>query len=123
MRVAELREATAAGQKKAAEEGRKKELEEHKRALLRQEERSKEESLKAAQQMPRLRALLVGVQNYASPKLEKLSFTAKDARDLSNLLLAQETRAYRKVELKLLQDATRAQLLQGLQWLERDSEE
>jgi WD40 repeat protein len=73
--------------------------------------------------LPRLRALFVGVNDYASPKLTKLRFAAKDATDLAAFFKAQEGKSYVKVETKTLPDASRIAVLNGLEWLERESEE
>ena len=73
--------------------------------------------------LPRLRALFVGVNEYASPKLSKLRFAAKDATDLAAFFRTQAGRSYHKVELRALPDATRVGVLNGLEWLERESEE
>ena len=73
--------------------------------------------------LPRLRALLVGVNQYASPRLAKLDFAAKDATDLAAFFMAQEHKSYSKVELKALRDAKRLEVLDGLEWLEKGSEE
>jgi hypothetical protein len=71
---------------------------------------------------PRLRALFVGVSNYKLENL-KLGFAAKDATDLAAFFKSQEGKAYRKVETRLLANADRAAVLDGLDWLERGSEE
>ena len=71
---------------------------------------------------PRLRALFIGVSNYKLEHL-KLEFAAKDATDLAAYFQSQEGKAYRKVEARLLADADRAAVLEGLDWLESGSEE
>src|SRR5262249_39680267 len=48
--------------------------------------------------LPRLRALFVGVNDYASPRLGKLRFAAKDATDLEAFFKTQVGRSYSKVE-------------------------
>jgi uncharacterized caspase-like protein len=73
--------------------------------------------------LPRLRALYVGVNAYTSPKLGKLSYASKDASDLATFFQAQQPKSYSKVEGKLLADAKRADVLDGLDWLEKGSEE
>jgi hypothetical protein len=73
--------------------------------------------------LPRLRALFVGVNAYTSPKLSKLAFAAKDATDLAAFFTAQEGKSYSRVETKILSDAKRADTLEGLDWLEKGSEE
>src|SRR5262249_40371133 len=73
--------------------------------------------------LPRLRALFVGVNDYASPRLGKLRFAAKDATDLEAFFKTQVGRSYSKVEAKVLTDAKRADVINGLVWLRKDSEE
>jgi WD40 repeat protein len=73
--------------------------------------------------LPRLRALFVGVNAYASPKLTRLRYAAKDAIDLAAFFKGQEGKSYVKVETKALPDAMRIDVLNGLEWLERDSVE
>jgi WD40 repeat protein len=73
--------------------------------------------------LPRLRALFVGVNEYTSPRLTKLSFAAKDAADLAAFFKSQEGKSYSKVEAKALPDAKRLEVLSGLEWLENGSEE
>src|SRR5262249_48658993 len=69
---------------------------------------------------PRLRGLFVGISAY---KLEglRLGFAAKDATDLASFFRTQEGKAYSKVEAKLLANADRAAVLEGLDWLEQGS--
>jgi len=72
--------------------------------------------------LPRLRALFVGVSKYKLPELE-LKLAAKDATDLEAYFRTQEGKAYGKVETRLLANADRADVLDGLDWLEKGSEE
>jgi WD40 repeat protein len=72
--------------------------------------------------LPRLRGLFVGVSDYKLPNL-KLGFAAKDAADLAAYFKTQEGKAYRQVETRLLANADRADVLDGLDWLEKGSEE
>jgi len=67
---------------------------------------------------PNLYVLAIGVSEYANPDL-KLAFAAKDARDFSAAVEAQEGLLYRSVEVKLLVDgeATKDNILDGLEWL------
>jgi WD40 repeat protein len=74
-------------------------------------------------QRPKLRALFVGVNEYTAPDLPKLRFAAKDARDLAAFFKSQEGRSYSKVLTKVLADGKRADVLDGLEWLEKGSEE
>jgi len=68
---------------------------------------------------PKLYALVVGVSDYPDKDL-KLSFAHKDAMDFANALNTQRGGLYRDVKVKLLTDseATRANILEGLSWLE-----
>ncbi|MBR0668590.1 hypothetical protein GXW71_29835 [Roseomonas hellenica] len=73
--------------------------------------------------LPRLNAVLVGVSDYADPEL-RLSYAAKDARDLAEALAAQRDRGlYREVNLRVLTDreATRGGVLDALDWLRRQT--
>jgi WD40 repeat protein len=72
--------------------------------------------------LPRLRGLFVGVSDYKLPEL-RLALAAKDATDLEAYFRTQEGKAYRKVETRVLANADRADVLAGLDWLEKDSEE
>jgi len=71
---------------------------------------------------PELYLLAVGVGSYKEPDF-KLDYPAKDARDFSAALLRQKARLYRDVEVKLLADAdaTRDAVMDGLDWLERQT--
>jgi uncharacterized caspase-like protein len=73
--------------------------------------------------LPHLRALFVGVDGYTAPKLAKLKYAAKDATDLHAFFAAHEGKSYHKVDAKLLTDATRLDVINGLKWLQRGSEE
>ena len=68
----------------------------------------------------RLFLLAVGVSDYRR-EAYKLDYAAKDARDFTSAMLAQDGRAYSKVEVRSLLDreASRAQILDGLLWLKR----
>jgi WD40 repeat protein len=67
-----------------------------------------------------LYALVVGVAKFKDPKINQLSWAAKDARDFAEALNRQ-SRLYRKVEVKLLtdEDADNGAILDGLTWLKR----
>ncbi len=70
--------------------------------------------------LKRLRALFVGVNKYAN--VRELKLANKDAADLAALFKAHEGRSYSKVEAKVLTDATRLDVIDGLEWLEKGSE-
>lgn len=71
---------------------------------------------------PKLYVLSIGVSDYARAEL-RLRFAAKDARDLSEVFLAQQRGLYRSVEAKVLtnQKATKGDILDGLEWLQRQT--
>ena len=72
--------------------------------------------------MPKLYILAIGISNYSNPEL-KLKFAAKDAKDFSQVMLAQDKLLYEKVELKLLidEEATADNIREGLYWLQTET--
>ena len=70
---------------------------------------------------PRLYVLAVGVGQYAHPDIGRLAFAAKDARDFAAAIQRQQGRLYAQVEVRLLTDAqaTRDEVVDGLEWLQR----
>ena len=70
---------------------------------------------------PALYVLAVGVSKYQNQSIQ-LAFAAKDATDFSNVFKLQENQLYRKVEVKLLTDASakRDDILDGLEWIRRE---
>ena len=68
----------------------------------------------------KLYALIVGVSNYADPAMA-LKYAAKDANDFAKALADQKGRYYADVEVRVItdRDVTRANLIEGLQWLEK----
>jgi hypothetical protein len=66
---------------------------------------------------PRLRAVLVGVNDYQSTDISRLVYATKDARDLGAALNAQKGRSFAEVETQVIENADRAQILKGLDWL------
>ena len=71
---------------------------------------------------PKLYVLAVGVGDYSDDGLD-LEFAGKDARDFAAVMQAQAGGLYREVEVKLLVDgeATRDEVVDGLDWLERET--
>ena len=69
---------------------------------------------------PRLYLLSVGVSRYANANYN-LNLAAKDAADFLHTMERQNGQFYRQVDAQLLTDerATRAGILEGLQWLKR----
>jgi hypothetical protein len=73
---------------------------------------------------PTLYLLAVGVGTYSNPAFN-LDLPAKDARDVAASWRAQKGGLYQNVEVKLLTDekATKDAILDGLEWLERQTTE
>jgi WD40 repeat protein len=73
---------------------------------------------------PNLYLLAIGVSKYANPQYN-LALAAKDARDFAGVFNRQAGAFYRNVEARVLNDAqaTRAAILDGLQWLQRITQE
>lgn len=71
---------------------------------------------------PALYVLAVGISNYLLPGIQ-LRYPAKDAVDLAAELKWQEQTLYRSVEARILTDqqATKNNILDGLEWLQRQS--
>jgi hypothetical protein len=70
-------------------------------------------------QKPKLWVLAVGVSAYRDPSVPRLSYADADADAFARMLKAQQGKAYRDVEMKVLTDAqaTRASVLAGLDWI------
>ncbi len=66
--------------------------------------------------------LSIGVSRYPQATFA-LNFAAKDAQDVTTVLRRQQGRLYREVEVKLITDAeaTRDAVLDGLEWLQRQT--
>lgn len=69
---------------------------------------------------PALYILAIGVANYRDSAL-KLQFAAKDAKDFASVLEKQKGKLYRDVVVNLKQDAARADVLEGLEWIEKQT--
>jgi len=69
---------------------------------------------------PKLYVLAIGVSAYQQGKLT-LSYAAQDATDVAKVFQAQTGKLYRQVEVNLMPDATREQVLSGLEWIERET--
>ena len=67
---------------------------------------------------PVLYLLAVGISAYQNPEY-RLNFAAKDARDFATAMEAQKGGLYRDVQVKLLTDAPKDQIEDGLDWLQR----
>jgi uncharacterized caspase-like protein len=73
------------------------------------------------EELKRLRALFIGVNRYAS--VGQLRFANKDATDLAALFKSHEGRSYRKVDTRVITDATRDAVLDGFEWLAKGTDE
>ncbi len=71
---------------------------------------------------PDLYVLAVGVSDYDGQEND-LRYAAKDARDFVRAIRRQEGKIYKRVKIKLLDDrqATREAILDGLDWIERET--
>jgi WD40 repeat protein len=69
---------------------------------------------------PKLYGLFIGISKYQDDRLQ-LGLAAKDAHDLAEALKAQSGKLYGGVETRVLidQEATRGDILDGLEWLEK----
>jgi len=76
----------------------------------------------AADRVRKLHALVVGISDYVDPGMT-LAYAAKDARDFAHALELQKGGYYREVETRVIvdRDATRASLIGGLEWLEKQA--
>jgi len=70
---------------------------------------------------PKLYVLAIGISNYDYKKLT-LRYSAKDAQDFTAFFKSQKDKGlYRDVEVKLLADASKNDILEGLDWIERQT--
>lgn len=71
---------------------------------------------------PKLYILAIGVSNYKDPSL-KLQFAHKDAEDFVKTMRTQKGKLYEDVKVKLLinESATKDEILDGLEWLQRET--
>lgn len=71
---------------------------------------------------PRLYIFAIGVGKFKSSQVSELGLTTKDSQDFVAAMKAQEGKQYRSVTVRLLNDekATRAAVLDGLDWLQRE---
>ncbi|MEN8219003.1 MAG: caspase family protein [Pseudomonadota bacterium] len=71
---------------------------------------------------PTLYVLAVGVGDFDNASVQKLNYAAQDARDLTQLFKAQKNKGlYRDVQIKRLEDANKEEILEGLEWIERQT--
>jgi len=69
---------------------------------------------------PKLYVLAIGVSDYDNKKLQ-LYYSAKDAQDFTDFFKSQKNKGlYREVEIKLLANASKSDILKGLDWIERE---
>lgn len=74
-------------------------------------------------ELPKLFVVAIGVGNYNDPKLPKLRFTCKDAKDFSKAITSKKGLPYEDVQVKILCDneATRADIFEAMEWLKQES--
>lgn len=68
---------------------------------------------------PRLYLLAVGVSDYDNDEYD-LAYAAKDAEDLADTIREQQGRLYRNVEVNAKINASRDEVLAGLEWLNKE---
>jgi WD40 repeat protein len=66
----------------------------------------------------KLYALLVGVTDYTNSAYNNIHLSASDAKSVAAALKAQEGGLYAEVQLRVVDDATRDHVLDGLYWLQ-----
>ncbi|BBM86191.1 caspase family protein [Candidatus Uabimicrobium amorphum] len=83
---------------------------------------SAEKKQKLEKERPDLYILSIGISLYKNPRWQ-LQFAAKDAKDFIDNLQNQKQQVYRSVRVKTIvdSDATRANILDGLEWIKRQS--
>jgi len=71
---------------------------------------------------PKLYVLAIGISNYKDPSL-RLQFAHKDAQEFVKVLESQKGRLYEDIKVKLLTNdmATKDEILDGLEWLQRQT--
>ena len=74
-------------------------------------------------ELPKLFVVAIGVGDYNDPKLPKLRFTCKDAKDFSKAITSKKGLPYEDVQVKILCDneATRADIFESMEWLKQES--
>lgn len=74
-------------------------------------------------ELPKLFVVAIGVGDYNDPKLPKLRFTCKDAKDFSKAITSKKGLPYEDVQVKTLCDneATRADIFEAMEWLKQES--
>ncbi len=74
-------------------------------------------------ELPKLFVVAIGVGDYNDPKLPKLRFTCKDAKDFSKAITSKKGLPYEDVQVKILCDneATRADIFEAMEWLKQES--
>jgi caspase domain-containing protein/WD40 domain-containing protein len=65
--------------------------------------------------------LAIGVCNYKNDPDFHLDYAIKDAEDLANAMLQQRGLCYRDVKIKTLTDATRLEIMEGFDWLKKNT--
>ncbi len=69
-----------------------------------------------------LYVLAVGIENYSDSSL-KLDYAVDDAEDFSDTILKQKGKLYDDVQVKIIRDGKRTQIIDGFQWIIDESKE
>jgi uncharacterized caspase-like protein/WD40 repeat protein len=82
-------------------------------------EKRQEAKSDASGHKPKLWLLSVGVSEFQNPAVPQLAYAQRDAQDWAKVMLAQQGKAYRAVEARVLTNASasKAALISGLDWL------
>jgi WD40 repeat protein len=71
---------------------------------------------------PTLYVLAIGVGKFDNPSISTLKYAPQDARDLVELLKGQQNQGlYDKIQIKLLEEPRKAEILEGLKWINKET--
>ncbi len=77
---------------------------------------------RATEKKPTLYVLAIGVGKFDNPSISTLKYAPQDARDLAELLKGQKNKGlYDDVQIKLLQESSKAEILAGLKWINQQT--
>jgi WD40 repeat protein len=69
-------------------------------------------------QKPTLYVLAIGVGKFDNPSISTLKYAHQDAQDIVELFKGQKTQGlYENIQVKLLKESSKAEILQGLEWI------
>ncbi len=76
----------------------------------------------ASVKKPTLYVLAIGVGKFDNPSISTLKYAHQDARDLVELLKKQQNKSlYGDIKIKLLEEASKAEIIQGLKWINQQT--